>query len=885
MKLEKLVINNINSFVGVKEIDFIKLENELFLITGATGSGKTTIFDAICAVLYNKTPRLGNNPKELLNNISDKGYIKLDFSVGNDKFEANWEVKRKKDKTIGNIKRTLYKNEKQIADKTTEFDKEISKILNLGFEQFTKSIILAQGEFDAFLKAKDDEKIKVLEKILPIKEYELISKKIFTKKREIETSIMNIDKLLDEIKYKDKEILTESIQKEKTLKKDVEKLQIELKKVEEKIKQVTLKKQLLSENQQLKKDLTDLDKQNYNLKKENLILKKEFENIKKKRDESEKNLSNYLNELDRAIELRQLLENIKKEKDSKINNKENLQKEINNSNKLIKKYKEQIENLNKNLNSLNVKYNKQFEVIQELIPLKVKYNTLQQEQINLTNQLDEKSKKKENLTEKREHLIKNISQKKEKAEYLEAKVKVLKYENDRKELKSNEPCPLCGSLIHPYKTNPPKVSEAQKEYEEIQKRLKKDEEELKLVENEINVIEQVNKEYIKNLNINKNKIDEIEKVFKNKNIKINEFDELKKQKEEYDSKLEEKMKIETEKRVLETKIESNQNIINEKSIQLENLENEIEKLELKFKKEQQKAFLLKKELVTKVGDFKDIYDKKNELLTKNKEINELYNKKLKTLTEIENSIKTNNSLKEEKEKKLAKNSEELSKITIDDKDYELLKSELNEKIITLSETLGKISEVIINIKNDLNKFENLSVEKKVLNQELKLYTKLNDLVGSSDGKKFKKIAINFMMKELIFIANIHLDKLSNYRYVFEIDENIDKLDLFVIDKFNENQKRGVATLSGGESFLASLALSFGLSDMIRQTVQIYTLFLDEGFGSLDNDSLSNALNILKDASSGKMIGIISHVDSLKEEIPRQIQVIKKVNGQSDLKII
>jgi len=73
--------------------------------------------------------------------------------------------------------------------------------------------------------------------------------------------------------------------------------------------------------------------------------------------------------------------------------------------------------------------------------------------------------------------------------------------------------------------------------------------------------------------------------------------------------------------------------------------------------------------------------------------------------------------------------------------------------------------------------------------------------------------------------------------------------------------------------------------MIKQKVQIDTLFLDEGFGSLDSNTLNNALNILKEASGGKMIGIISHVDSLKEEISKQIQVIKKTNGRSDLKIV
>jgi exonuclease SbcC len=883
MKLEKLVINNINSFVGEKKIDFTKLENELFLITGATGSGKTTIFDAICAVLYNKTPRLGNNPKDLLNNISDKAYIKLNFSVANDKFEATWEVKRKKDKTIGNIKRALYKNESQIADKTTEFDKEISKILNLGFEQFTKAIILAQGEFDAFLKAKDDEKIKVLEKILPIKEYELISKKIFTKKREIENSIIDINKFIDDIEYKDKSILDENIKKEKQLKKDLEKLQIEFKNVEEKIKEITLKNQLLDENQKSKEDIKELDNQNINLKKQSLLLKEEFENLQKEKTDFEKDLSNNLSKLDKAIELRQFLENIKKEKDIKISNKEKLQKEINNLNELIKKHKEEIENLNKKLNSLNIKNNKKFEYIQELIPVKVEYDNLQKKKIELNKNLDINIQKKKKLVNKKEKLKNLISNNSEKLEYLEAKIKVLKYEKDRMELQDNEPCPLCGSLNHPYKINAPKVDE--KEYRKLQEELKKDEKEVKEIEQEISIINKWSEENSKELKVAKNKIEEIEKSFENKNIKVFEFDELKKQKEESDKNLEIKNKIESDIKVLSTRIEENSKVIKEKSIQLKEIDNAFKNLEVEYKTHLQNARVLKEELVKKVGQFDNVYDKKDKLIQKNQELNELFNNKLQSLNEIENKINTNNKLKEEKSKKIVQNNIKLENITIEDKDYETLKNEISGKIRNFSEELGKTVQIITNIQKDIEKFKELNSQKEKLNVDLKLYTKLNDLIGSSDGKKFKKIAINFMMQELIYIANIHLDKLSNHRYVFENNDDIEKLDLFVIDKFNENQKRGVATLSGGESFLASLALSFGLSDMIRQTVQIETLFLDEGFGSLDNNTLSNALNILKDASAGKMIGIISHVDSLKEEISKQIQVIKKANGRSDLKII
>ena len=315
------------------------------------------------------------------------------------------------------------------------------------------------------------------------------------------------------------------------------------------------------------------------------------------------------------------------------------------------------------------------------------------------------------------------------------------------------------------------------------------------------------------------------------------------------------------------------------------MENEFVNLELELKVDKEKAILLKEELVKRVGQFDNVNLKKDELLQKNQELNKLYNQKQQLLNNKYNNIETNNRLKEEKEKRTIQNDAKLETIIIEDKDYGLLKNEIGEKIRSFSEELGKTVQIIINIQKDIQEFKTLKIQKDKLNQDLKLYAKLDKLVGSADGKKFKRIAINFMMQELIYIANTHLDKLSNQRYIFEVNEDIDKLDLFVVDKYNENKKRGVATLSGGESFLASLALSFGLSDMIRQKVQIETLFLDEGFGSLDNDTLSNSLNILKEASAGKMIGIISHVDSLKEEISKQIQVIKKVNGRSDLKII
>ena len=120
--------------------------------------------------------------------------------------------------------------------------------------------------------------------------------------------------------------------------------------------------------------------------------------------------------------------------------------------------------------------------------------------------------------------------------------------------------------------------------------------------------------------------------------------------------------------------------------------------------------------------------------------------------------------------------------------------------------------------------------------------------------------------------------------MFVVDNDVLEIKLNIIDRFYNNTQRDISTLSGGEKFLASLALSFGLSDSIIGKVNMETMFLDEGFGTLDEESLKKAITMLKKASLGKSVGIISHVKSLKEEIPKQIQVIKEL-GVSKIKII
>jgi exonuclease SbcC len=156
---------------------------------------------------------------------------------------------------------------------------------------------------------------------------------------------------------------------------------------------------------------------------------------------------------------------------------------------------------------------------------------------------------------------------------------------------------------------------------------------------------------------------------------------------------------------------------------------------------------------------------------------------------------------------------------------------------------------------------------------------LHDLIGSSDGKKYRNFAQGLTFDIMINHANRQLQKMSD-RYRL-LRNRYQALELNVIDHYQAGEIRSTANLSGGESFLVSLALALGLSQMASHKVSVDSLFLDEGFGSLDEDTLDTALNTLAGLQQdGKLIGVISHVSALKERISTQIQVISKAGGRS-----
>ena len=193
-------------------------------------------------------------------------------------------------------------------------------------------------------------------------------------------------------------------------------------------------------------------------------------------------------------------------------------------------------------------------------------------------------------------------------------------------------------------------------------------------------------------------------------------------------------------------------------------------------------------------------------------------------------------------------------------------SELNRQLGTLEHRLKSDADNREAQKNLLHSIE----------QQRQLYDhwqQLNSLIGSADGSKYRKFVQGLTLDHLVSLANQQLAVLHN-RYQLSRREQ-GELEIEIIDTWQGDTQRDTRTLSGGESFLVSLALALALSELVSQKTRIDSLFLDEGFGTLDNETLEMALLTLDNLNAeGKTIGIISHVEALKERIPVQIKVRK-----------
>lgn len=223
--------------------------------------------------------------------------------------------------------------------------------------------------------------------------------------------------------------------------------------------------------------------------------------------------------------------------------------------------------------------------------------------------------------------------------------------------------------------------------------------------------------------------------------------------------------------------------------------------------------------------------------------------------------------------------DDVKKLGSGDKSQEQLMILTQEANAFIEATLKQLGEIEERLKADREKREqqkDLLLEIDAQQEKYDDWSYLKSLIGSSDGKKFRVFAQGLTLDHLIYLANIQLVHLHN-RYQLNRKTG-DGLEIEVVDTWQADAIRDTKTLSGGESFLVSLALALALSDLVSHKTKIDSLFLDEGFGTLDRETLDIALDALDNLNaSGKMIGVISHVEALKERVPVQIE-IKKMSG-------
>ena len=938
MKILKLQALNINSLKGKVEIDFNKFlnDNALFAITGPTGSGKSTILDIITCALYGRTPRL-KNPNELMARDTGECFCEVEFEIKGDIYRSSWSQKRARKKADGKFQSAKMElshveSSKIIKSTLRGVPKYVEELSGLDFDRFIQSMMLAQGSFDAFLKAKESERSLLLEKITGTQIYAKISKEIYETFATSKSEIDSDKKVLESVELLDNREIEEITKTLKEDKKESQELKERFDTQNRIIKELSV---LNSKAQEKEKSLeatrTKISTKTKEQKKIQTVL--ETTQIEYKKVESELvNRTEYLekNQIDKSlIESLPLIEqNIKKfqiesdELKNISNKKKQIDKKTFEQNSVIEKLTKELTEL-KEIATTKIEMYKEIEAIStddsskekelrleikkiELLELKAKkYIELKIEKTEELKNIELNQKDELHLKSSRvdkQALVESLQTKKEQ------ELLIKKYEEDRKRLIKGEECLLCGSKEHPFVTANIKI-----DTDETTLALKKVERELKALEKNLTKAE----EKIKSSNLSVEKIDR-EMTDIDRALKDSTTESLEKKSSSLNENLLTIIKRrENKDRLLNLRDKANANysskelIFLKKEKELTKTISKKEQLSVDENRVTKSLNSIKEQLVIQWLEYKLIFREDSYMA----EFEALKNRKESYIRYQESAKKLELKLGQigiEKSKSETKLLSLIDEVKIESKNENIYKIELKElqekylfmlnevDINKVEEKLKEFQEQIdelqkkIGAKEEILKRENQEREKhqkriEQLDKKMethKVWIKLNEMIGSADGNKFAKFAQGITLDQLINLANHHLTLLSTRYELQRSQEPKQLLEIEVIDSFQGDAIRPVRTLSGGESFIISLALALGLSELASQKIAIDSLFLDEGFGTLDEESLEVALNALNRLqSSGKMVGVISHVEALKDRIPLQIKVIPNGYGTSYLKEI
>lgn len=918
MRPLKITMSAFGPYAGEVTLDMQKLgKSGIYLITGDTGAGKTTVFDAISYALYGEASgnyRENTTLRSKYASADTPTFVELEFEYNNEiyKINRNPEYPRPNKRGEGFTKQSanaeLVMPDGSVITKIKEVSAKVEEIIGINKNQFSQIAMIAQGDFRKLLNCETNERSKIFRKIFKTEPYHNIEIKLSSLfnelKRNREKEKSGIEQYINQLKCNENDTLSLELERAKSgdvLIEDVIKLAGEI----------------------INKDTLEYTKTQKNIESINEEIEKINSNIKlyENQEATKKAFAEASAQLEELKAKRSECEKAYKSAEAQRERLDDLTRKINLINSKMPKYDE----LKSLENSINERA-QSFEKSNNLLKLK------QQEITLLEKEIDEKSKALEEV-KGADLLVQKLTVQKEEIKKKAEALKELKTEIDRckteqknlknaqsfaksaldeygaleneynqiyiaffneqagiiaDELKDGEPCPVCGSTSHPNLARKSENAPSQADVESAQNLVKKAQEKAdkardtasalksrfdeiaanvksaakKLFGTDDNVFD----DYNSNINALKKEHDCTLALLKTANEKLNLYQKLDKE----IPKIQEKQKsLSDEISTLNTQKASDEAFISENTKRVTSIKSELDFESADLAKDKLKEYTdlsndIKNAIEKSKNDFDDIKSK--------------YDTQKGTKASLEKA------LKEFKEIDLASLKEKSLKLNEYKKDVDKTAKSLYSRIESNKLLVDNISE-----KRDILKgYDDKYVWLKALSETAN---------GDISGKE--KITLETFVQmtyfdSIIRKANIRLLTMSDGQYELvrrsdaETLKKNEGLALDVIDHFN-GSSRSVSTLSGGESFMASLCLALGLSDEIQSSnggIKLDTMFVDEGFGSLDGEALDRALSALTSLSQGnRLVGIISHVDALRDRIDNKIVITKDRTTVSNAQII
>lgn len=982
MKLRKLIIHNIASIADA-EIDFsgdVLRDEAVFLICGETGSGKTTILDAICLALYNKTPRLSqataresytdvngesitlSSPVQYLRKGSWEASVKLTFEAGGKDWEASWSIHRANRKTDGRFQGILW----EVTDTASGISSkgsEIEKIISLSFDEFKRTTMLAQGEFTAFLKSRDDEKSAILEKITGTGIYKDIGRRISERYRQ---SQLDYSAKQDIIKGITDNMLDEDAEKKITDDLEVQKqksskLEAERNVLENISKAFTEKERLESEIKRHTQTLEKAAGECSRLKggilyAEEVLSRNEAELIDTEEyikselpyDEMYLNHAVIISELERIrneelniekISCRQrqyseILETISEQK-KKAEDTFRLRKAA---------YDEMAEKVRTMTEVINEQPADSLRRTKEAIETVIR---LTNEEAKFSCSLKETEDKLNGVLKKETEISVFHMEAEKRLEDTAALYQRMKESNEQwaKDARANlavgRSCPVCGQMIasQEYLDS---ISDSHFESILTPVRDKLEAEKAQAASAalehmrcmaEVRHLQSLGATFRENIQETSSSLNKAKEEYGNPDCSKEHYDLICAKLEKVEGMIREKDKMSADlNKVYEGVIEA-QKLISEISLKQEKCKGEIRSAQEAFKEAEGRIRTSYEYARTNIKwlDWEDSWNsdrsgfasdlkarsesysaalrKQNELKGVNGKIKEglesihlSYDDILSlmpSLADVQCGAKVKierlegclNALKADITTSIAESAnasrqlEEIQKNTagyIKDDVSERM-TQINKEILSANQTIGSYVNVLDINKENRQKIGKILQELETCGKERDQWKALNDVFGKRDGEYFQKIAQGFIMNDILGRANHYLKEITR-RYILEAQHG--SLNIVLRDMEQGGIPRSTSTISGGESFMVSLALALGLSSLGNGGISADILFIDEGFGSLSEDYLNTVIETLQKLheSSGKKVGIISHVEQLRERISTKITVSKVNQTTSNIAV-